>query len=240
MQMLDRSFIEKIVELDAPTVLEVAGRQYASKVIVPVKDPAVPILSVGTLEGFADYIEANIDGLEKTTLIIHVIDFNAVSLLSKLDGSFPQRNTYIQAKSESLKFSFGQYYDVESFNIALQSMFIQDGETANVLKVVGNVKEEGVRQFNDNGITQEVTVKAGISRVENIAVPNPVVLRPFRTFVEIEQPASKFVFRMKSGKDGQPPTCALFEADGGKWKQDAIEGIARWLRVKITDIPIIS
>jgi len=238
--MIDESFIKKICELSDTKIIEVEGRQYSSGTLQPVFKPRPNHIGVNTLEGFADYIEANIDGLRKEDLIIHILDFNRVDLFSKLTGDFPARDTYIVAGSAPLKFNFGNYYDIESFNISMQSQFIQDSETALILQIVGNVKEEAVRNFSDDGVTQEVTVKQGVSRVAAVPVPNPVTLRPFRTFFEVEQPASKFVFRMRSAKDGQPPACALFEADGGKWKQEAIENIARWLRIKITDISIIS
>ena len=50
----------------------------------------------------------------------------------------------------------------------------------------------------------------------DVKVPNPVTLRPFRTFIEVEQPESKFIFRMREGG-----RCAIFEADGahGSWRR---------------------
>jgi hypothetical protein len=118
-------------------------------------------------------------------------------------------------------------------------MFVQDENTAAILKIVGNIKEEASNTFADDGITQSVATRAGISRVEIVPVPNPVTLRPYRTFMEIEQPASTFVFRMKSGK-GQPPTCALYEADGRMWRLEAIKKIKEWLADKMPGIKIIA
>lgn len=56
------------------------------------------------------------------------------------------------------------------------------------------------------------------------------MLRPYRTFREVEQPASRFVLRLQSGQGDGMPKAALFEADGGAWRLTAIEAIARWLR----------
>ena len=141
------------------------------------------------------------------------------------------------AEAFAPKFNFGQWYDVESFIIAMQSCFVQNEDSEKILKVVGNIKEEAVRQTGDDGISQQVTAKTGIATVENIKVPNPVVLAPFRTFREIAQPESKFVFRMQQG-----PRCALFEADGGAWKLDAMARIKEWLEIELEGlkIPIIS
>lgn len=42
---------------------------------------------------------------------------------------------------------------------------------------------------------------------------------------------------MKPGLSaGTMPTCALFEADGGKWELAAIENIAKYLRIKIAEL----
>ena len=65
-------------------------------------------------------------------------------------------------------------------------------------------------------------------------VPNPVRLRPYRTFLEVEQPASEFVFRMKQDKyDGI--TCAIFEADGGAWKVAAMKAIKDYMQFELED-----
>jgi hypothetical protein len=81
-------------------------------------------------------------------------------------------------------------------------------------------------------------VKAGVSRVTEIPVPNPVILAPFRTFLEIEQPKSKFVFRMRSGSES--PSCMLVEGDGGAWKMDAMLKIKAWLSEKMPGVTIIA
>ena len=81
------------------------------------------------------------------------------------------------------------------------------------------------------------------SQVAEVQVPNPVELKPYRTFFEIEQPSSSFVFRMKSGGKGHEdgPMCSLHEADGGAWRLDAIEEVKHFLRYKKPDyISIIA
>ena len=60
--------------------------------------------------------------------------------------------------------------------------------------------------------------------------PNPVTLRPYRTFNEVEQPASQFIFRIN-----KMANLALFEADGGKWQLEAIGNIARYLAKELVD-----
>ena len=82
--------------------------------------------------------------------------------------------------------------------------------------------------YADDGITQRVTAKAGVARVAVVDLPNPVELYPYRTFLDVEQPASKFVLRIKADKD-EGPRCALFEADGGAWRATAVETIKSYM-----------
>lgn len=99
-----------------------------------------------------------------------------------------------------------------------------------MLKLVGNVKEEAVNTIGDDGVSQSVVAKMGVATVGNVKVPNPVLLKPYRTFVEVEQPESNFIFRMRKG-----PECALFEADGGAWKLEAIDNIKEYLTAELAE-----
>ncbi len=237
-----REAIDRILGLAAIQYLEIGGRGYTDKGIVPVKEPLPAALKIDTLTGLMDYLKANRDGLDLKKKLIHVNDHANVSLISALMGDFEQRAIYLQSSNNGVANGiFDRFIDTETFIIFMQTRFVQDDETARVLSVVGNIKDEMVKNTADDGVTQNVTVKAGITRVGEVPVPNPVILRPFRTFPEIEQPASKFVLRMKSGT---PPSCALFEADGGAWKLTAIHNIREWVSEEIKkaniEIPIIA
>lgn len=233
-----KAAIEKIENMAAAIQYSIAGRNYSSKPLCPVIDPSPEALKLGTLTGLVDYIKSNVDPLLLAKLLIVIDSYETVSLRSSLSAEFAQRHTYILAKSDSFKFPFGQFMDVESFIIRLQSQFVQDETTAAILQIVGNVKDGMVKEFADDGVTQQVTAKAGVSRVENVKVPNPVELAPFRTFLEIEQPKSRFVFRMRSGEGA--PTCALFEGDGGTWKNEAVKKIKEWIEEKSTGVQVIA
>lgn len=227
--------IEKILSLGGTKVEEVNGRTYENgpKGLIAVTPPQAQTLKINTLTGIVDYVPAKDD-------MIHVLDHKTVYVLDKsFSDAWLTRSTYLAAVHDSPVFKFGQYVDVENFIIALQAMFVQDETTATMLKLVGNIKDEGVSNFNDDGVTQVVTAKTGISLVNNVAVPNPVTLRPYRTFMEIEQPASTFVFRIKGNK-GEQPMCALVEADGRMWSLEAIKNIKAWLADKIPGVKIIA
>ncbi len=233
-----KEMIEKILSLAPVENFAFDGRKYTSKVIVPVLSPAPKVLEVLTLTGMADYLASNIDKLQKDHLIIHVLNYQYVAILTDSDPLWKDRHHYLSATCDTLNFPFQTFMDVENFIIGLQSMFVQDEQTAAILKIVGNVKDGTVMGYKDDGISQKVIAKSGVSRVEDVPVPNPVTLAPYRTFLEIKQPASKFIFRMRSGVEA--PTCALFEADGGAWKREAVLKIKKWLKINVEGVMIIA
>ncbi len=232
--------LEYLIGLGEAATLEINGQEYSDKPLHHVAEPVVrKALGINTLSGLAEYVLSEFDSSYFDERLMHVSSHSQVRLLSALrnDG---QRETYMIAEAFSPAFCFGQYYDVENFIIALQSGFVRNEDAAKILKLIGNLKDEAVKQYGDDGVTQSVTAKTGIATVEDVVVPNPVTLAPYRTFVEIEQPESDFIFRIKQSNQG--PTCALFEADGGNWKLDAMFRIKAYLEEKLagTEVKVIS
>lgn len=79
-------------------------------------------------------------------------------------------------------------------------------------------------------------MKTGVTKKENAIIPNPVRLIPYRTFLEVEQPESEFVFRITEGRGGAP-TFKLVAADGGRWEAVAIDNVKSYLMEALADIP---
>ncbi|KAA0888803.1 hypothetical protein [Oryzomonas rubra] len=235
--MIDKSFLEKVEEMARPVLVESNGRKYSTERLIPVLDPAPDALAMNTLTGLANYLKENVDGLDKSDLMLHVADHDKVMLVSKLDGSFVQRKIYAVAVPFVHSFRFGQWYEHEDFLISLLSQFVQNEAVQSMQKFVSAISEGNVRTFADDGISQEVTAKTGIAKVGPAEVPNPVSLAPFRTFSEVAQPESSFVFRLRSGSD--KPQGALFEADGSAWKLEAKKRICTWLQAECPDVAII-
>lgn len=223
--------IEKILSLSEKDLIESDGRTYTPKALKPIKEPLAETLKVGTLSSFVDYIKLNRDELVLESTLVHIGNPGIVHLISEVSSDWKERDCYIEANRDNYPsvFQFGQYMDVEEFIVQLQSRIVPDTVTAQLLRIAGNMRSEKVQTASDDGITQIVSAKAGVMLAEQIALPNPVHLAPFRTFVEIDQPVSAFIFRVKQGRDGEMPRCALFEADGGAWKLEAVKRIKEYL-----------
>ncbi|MGH2607551.1 MAG: hypothetical protein ACRDHF_00560 [Tepidiformaceae bacterium] len=205
------------------------------------KRPAVVPLVVGTLTGFVGYLQANVDRLSAERLLVHVIGHDTVKLVATLENETEhfRRHEYLRAvvAGPGPGLPWGQFVDAETFFIALQAGFEPTFDRDEVLTLIAGIRERNVRETVDDGVAQKVTVAAGVTLVSEARVPNPVVLKPYRTFREIGQPASSFVLRMRSGKEGEKPQIALFEADGGAWKLEAVQSIVAYLRAASGDLP---
>lgn len=222
-----KELLQYIQDETKAEVVEIAGRKYTTRPVEKVLDASPASLGIATLTGLVDYCKANVDACELPKLIVHVEDEGNVKLLSALHGDFAQRDTLLHIKADLLKMPFNSWVEAEAFNIAMQSLFVDSPDRAAVLKVIGNIRENAVKDTSDDGVSQEVVAKVGIGRVGNAKVPNPVTLKPYRTFAEVDQPASQFVFRMRSGANG--PECMLVEADGGAWRNLARQNIKDYL-----------
>lgn len=100
------------------------------------------------------------------------------------------------------------------------------------LIIAGNIKSGTTANYSDDGVSQKTTIKSGVE-LADVIVPNPVKLRPYRTFAEIEQPESSYVFRIKDSERG--PAFKLVEADGGLWKNATMKKIKEYLEYELSE-----
>jgi len=218
--------IEKIIELSGPETIDVDGRTYAYRKWEPVKGPKPDTLNVKTLTGFVDYLKdiGELDGIKDLGSFIHIESYKAVSLRGPFDN-YGVRVNYIRAIHTGPVFQFGNWYSPEEFIILAQSLFEQSDAMRGLIKQIGNLAEQDIKTIEDDGVTQEITVKTGVAVVGQVQL-NPIIeLIPYRTFLEVTQPKSDFLIRLR--KPG--PQIALFEADGGAWELLAIQSIGKWL-----------
>lgn len=230
--------IEYIVGLGNLEVRYENGQTYSNQKLYLIEEPIAQPIQVRSLDGLIQYIKSDYDHLGPS--LIHIKSPTEVVVMDNLNDD-KNRNYYIEANAMIPDFPFGRWIDSENFIIKLQSCFVKNNDRDIMLKVVGNIKEENVNTYGDDGVSQSVVAKTGVATVADVVVPNPVNLKPYRTFVEVEQPESEFIFRMQNG-----PQCALFEADGGAWKLEAMRNIKNYLaealkeEIELKNITIIA
>lgn len=196
--------------------------------------PALPeALGVYTLGAVRDYLNANRDALALESVAVHVVSPQVVRVVSRLGDLARKREEYLQATANNLTDGFlGKFMLIDEFIVGLQTRFEDSPTRADVLKLFGTVKHEGVKTLADDGVTQTVTAKAGVVLANDVAVPNPVTLTPYRTFREVRQPPSPFALRVNGSTTGAL-SVGLFEADGGAWRIAAVEAVRGWLAAEL-------
>jgi len=223
--------LKYVVGLRKPEVLEVEGRKYLTNDADLIKIPTVNVpFKLSTLEGVVDYINNEIDvHITGELLVVHIESPTKLKVYSMLNID-KDREVLVEANAVIPDIQFGKYLQTEDFIIEILSKFHPNEDSAKIMKLVGNIREEHVQNTSDNGISKTVQARKGIAMIENTEVPNPVTLAPFRTFPELIQPESLFVFRLKDG-----PQSALFNAGGTGWRSYAMSQAKRYIEENIHD-----
>ena len=228
--------INRIVELATPFTLETRdGRQFCSDYLNEVK-PEVELperYSVDTLEALVKLIRT--EGVAQAPLLyVRVVNARWVVVDSTYTGrdyaQFSRLPLY-EAASDVPHITTNQSMTQEQAVVELQSLYAVTPDRDYLLALLSRIDvNQGVSSV-DNGISQEVSVRTGAVLKEQQIVQPIVHLQPYRTFLEVEQPASDFLLRLD--KEGHP---ALYEADGGAWKLEAKRNIAAYLGEKLADL----
>ncbi len=222
--------------------------------IIPYELPTPDQFETFTLSGLVKWLHEDVDKLftRFERLFVHVISPTLVTVSTPGHGRRNERARLAFCEFNPPKIKFNEYMNQEDFMIHLQTRFqptpedfneiatggdAEAGDYAVVASLVGNIRMENEAQTADDGMSQRVTLKDGVSTVKEAIVKNPFTLYPFRTFEEVEQPASPFVLRIRKAQSG--PEAALFEADGGVWKNEAVKRIGVYLEEALSDIPAV-
>ncbi|WP_143321054.1 hypothetical protein [Clostridium sp. HBUAS56010] len=225
------------IDAEKTEVLEINGRTYADKNLTRYdKQPKAAKIQAVTLTSLVDYIH-QCNKEFPGSMIIHIISPTQVRLMSALDKE-REREVLFEINAETSEYRFDEWYDQERMMIELQANFQANDDLGLILKAVGNIEKKNGQEYSDDGVSQVATMKTGIATKSDVIVPNPVELIPYRTFQEVEQPASKFVFRIG---DKEVPAFKIVEAEGGIWKNEAISNIKSFLLERLSDmIPAIK
>lgn len=229
--------INRILELAVPNISVINESTYADKTLTRInKEQRAESISMNTLSSLVDFVKKNsADFKSEYGYIIQIVSPTVVRLISGLDAD-RKREILAEVKAELPKFEFGEFIENESFVINVQSKFLDSAAELNdkpiILQFAGNVKAGTVAEYGDTGVGQKAAIKKGVASLQEVEVPSPCHLIPYRTFTEVEQPMSSFIFRVKDN-DRYGVMCALFEADGGAWKNEAKANIKEYLEKEL-------
>ncbi len=121
------------------------------------------LISISIPSGLVNYVKSNIER-EGEKLILHIEDESSIQLMGTLklmvDGSIGN------CGSNCSSIRLWPFYDMESFNIALQSKFVDLktitdlDDRAILLQVVGNVTEDNVKRLATMVLAKQLQTRA--------------------------------------------------------------------------------
>ncbi|MBR0322435.1 MAG: hypothetical protein IIX08_08615, partial [Bacteroidales bacterium] len=186
---MDRSAIEKIVELGAPNIITEFGYSYTDKPLSIIKEPTVSTMEFHTLNGLINTLHSEYKNFNGP-LIINVKDEETVVVYGAINGGDRQREIPYKVNAELVDIPFDRRLDYETMMITLRSKFVETAELLDLVKLLGTITEENSATSADDGFTQSVVVRKGIVTKGTTAVKPIVKLKPYRTFNEVDQPES--------------------------------------------------
>ena len=231
--------IEKLVKQSH--VIKVGDEHYSVHQLKRVyDDPRPQTIEVRTLSGLVEFAKSKqCEALqkEKESCLIHVVSHETVRLMTTPYGEARNRDILVVARLDRPAFQFGEWKDPEEFNIALSATPTDDLQA--VMAYAGKITIDSGILIEDDGITQHASVKRGVSGglIEKKRAPSRVTLKPHRSFAEIDQVESDFIFRVRANEESI--RCALFEADSGAWKDEVAKRIKAWIWDHYFDVPVI-
>ena len=228
--------IDKIVSLKETKIFEIDGQTYsdANLTRIPPHVDRPDSVSVSGLDAVCKLVRTEIAKVG-TTIMVHVRDYNKVEVMTTYLPDF-SRNVLYRAQADAPGMRTG-WRDRETALIELRSLFVPGEGTKYLLNLLGKMSKDSGVTTKDNGVTQTVEARAGVTARQGVAL-NAVVnvrprikLQPFRTFLEVAQPESEFLLRVDSEKG-----IAFFEADGGIWRLEAKRNIAEYFERGLKDL----
>ena len=181
-----------------------------------------------TIESICKLIRTELEKVG-TTIMVQVKSNDTVEVMTTYLSDF-SRNTLYRAKADAPGLYTG-FRGREVALIELRSLCIPNEGTAYLLDLLSRMTNENSVSTNDNGVTQTVEARQGVALNAVVEIKPRVMLRPFRTFLEVEQPESEFLLRVDPDEG-----IGFFEADGGIWKLEAKKNIADYFLKNMGDL----
>lgn len=208
--------IQYLVSLKDNKTYEIHGDTYSDHELhrVPPYMARPSCIGVTGLDSIVKLVKNELTKLENLPLFIRVDGARKVQVFSTYDGEM-KRDSLYEATCDTPDFREG-FRAYENAIIELRSRFCPGEGVDYLLDLLSRINKESGVTTTDNGVSQQVEARQGVSLKAMVNVKPRVALCPYRTFLEVEQPESEFILRLDD--DGN---VGLFEADGGMWKMTA-------------------
>lgn len=222
--------IDKIVSLKETKTFQIDGQTYTDGQLNIVRPPKMEPASIQfhSLDAIVKMVRTELEQIGKR-LYISVDDYNGVTVFSTYDDEYSRWFLYC-ATADAPGFPSG-WREIDKALIELRSLCIPEEGAKKLIALLSSVNFDEGMEVRDNGVSQEIKVNSGVSLKQMAKIEPRVELRPFRTFLEVRQPASEFIVRVDKNKG-----VGIFESDGGVWKLEAKQNIVNYFRGALVDL----
>jgi len=233
--------IKKLVEKGLEPQL-INERYYSAHEYNPIREPKIQTVNVYSLQSLVLAVKTL--GLSKPCFA-RVASPTLVAVGAISPDKWKQRTWPLEADVGDLvnNFSFGEKLDQEQFIIDVQANFDKTPGRDKLIQTASNVSLDDSSSLKDDGTTQTVTAKRGVTLKENIEIKNPVLLKPFKSFPEIPSTDQQFIFRVSKGgrydDDLKKPMFALHSSKSRLWELQVMEEIRKYLKKRLPGIAIV-
>lgn len=229
--------IEEIVDLANPVVTEVDGVSY-----LVTKDGGytqfqpelgqVDTIVLSSLDAMVKFVTREAVALTDSILFLTIPDHMTVKCFTSPDKGSRNLRTYLYKANATdvpgwdanMKLGF------EEAQIALRTRFQHTNDVEYAQKLLSDITTGCKVTYNDNGVATTIVTQQGVALQGKTTIRPIINLRPYRTFQEVEQPASDFLIRVNDRY------ITFIEADGGMWKLVARETVKAYLEKQLAQL----
>lgn len=185
-------------------------------------DPKASAVQLHSLLGLVQFLASGQKNLSLVGHTLHVADPNKIQLIGPIRELERDREIPVICTSQPTATKYlDEWLSLELGIIALMSVFEKTEARDELITKLSEVSAVKETKMTDEGSHQNITVTSKTDMKSNTKIVNPVILRPYLTFPELEQPDVPFLVRLKETQHGMS---VIFKpCDGGKWEVATIK-----------------
>lgn len=223
--------LQYLVSLKDNKTYELEGKTWSDRELNLIEAPVYRPRSIDVtgLDSVCKLVRNEVEKVGKK-IFIQVESYRKVCVFSTYDDEFVRSYLY-NCNADTPAVTIGRFMSYENAIIELRSLYIPNDDIKYLLSLLSSISKESKVTSTDNGVTQKVEAKSGIALNQVVEVKPRAILKPFRTFIEVEQPESEFLLRIDDNG-----CIGVFPADGGVWKLEATRNVAAYFENELKDL----
>ena len=234
--MLPRDTLEKLEEMSQPVATEINGNYFIlrkdgfTQIREEIDSPSA--LTLYSLDALVFLIKSEALALfYSLPVYIEAEAHDKVTCFLPLavSGRFHRSVIYTSIAKDVPGWDVDRELPYEEALIAVRTRFQHSEDTEYLLRLLSDISNGAKVTYANNGIATTVITQKGIALQSGEAIKPIISLKPYRTFQEIDQPASEFHIRVSERG------IRFIEADGSMWKLAARKAAVEYLRNRLAD-----